>query len=100
MHDASPQLNVIQRVGNPLGTAVIAVVLQTKLAALSAHGRVATPAAIAQAFDETYRWVVLMLVVALIPATVLWRVERRLRWRDKRPTLPTSPWWRPSCDDR
>jgi EmrB/QacA subfamily drug resistance transporter len=79
VHDASPQLNVIQRVGGSLGTAVIAVVLQTKLAALSAHGRVATPGAIAQAFDETYRWVVLMLFVALIPATVLWRVERRLR---------------------
>jgi hypothetical protein len=79
VHDASPQLNVIQRVGGSLGTAIIAVVLQTKLAALSAHGRVASASATAQAFNETYRWVVLMLVLAIIPATVLWRVERRLR---------------------
>ena len=32
VNDASPQLNVIQRVGGSLGTAVIAVVLQNKLA--------------------------------------------------------------------
>ena len=31
VNDASPQLNVIQRVGGSLGTAIIAVVLQANL---------------------------------------------------------------------
>jgi EmrB/QacA subfamily drug resistance transporter len=79
VHDASPQLNVIQRIGGSLGTAVIAVVLQTRLTADAAHGQVATSTAIATSFDESYRWVIFMLFLALIPATFLWRVERRLR---------------------
>jgi hypothetical protein len=81
VNDASPQLNVIQRVGGSLGTAIIAVVLQTHLAHLpgagTRHGP--TAAAIASSFAQTYRWVILMSIVALIPATVLWRVERQLR---------------------
>jgi uncharacterized membrane protein YjgN (DUF898 family) len=81
VNDASPQLNVIQRVGGSLGTAIIAVVLQTKLAHLpganTKHG--ATASAIAASFAQTYRWVILMSILALIPAAVLWRVERQLR---------------------
>ncbi len=81
VNDASPQLNVIQRVGGSLGTAIIAVVLQTKLSHLpganTRHGASAT--AIAASFAETYRWVILISILALIPATVLWRVERQLR---------------------
>ncbi len=74
VNDASPQLNVIQRVGGSLGTAVIAVVLQTELSHSSGSAT-----ATAAAFAHTYQWVILMSVLALIPATVLWRVERRLR---------------------
>ena len=55
VNDASPQLNVIQRVGGSLGTAVIAVVLQTNLTHLAARPR-ANGTAIA--FAQTYRWVV------------------------------------------
>ncbi len=81
VNDASPQLNVIQRVGGSLGTAIIAVVLQTKLSHLpganTRHGATAT--AIAASFAQTYRWVILMSLLALIPAAVLWRVERQLR---------------------
>jgi len=77
VNDASPQMNVIQRVGGTLGTAVIAVVLQSNLAHTAGAG--ANPAASAAAFADTYRWVILMTAVALIPATVLWRVERQLR---------------------
>jgi Na+/melibiose symporter-like transporter len=81
VNDASPQLNVIQRVGGSLGTAIIAVVLQTKLAHLpganTKHG--ATASAIATSFAQTYQWVILMSILAIIPATVLWRVERQLR---------------------
>jgi EmrB/QacA subfamily drug resistance transporter len=81
VNDASPQLNVIQRVGGTLGTAIVAVVLQTKLAHVpgAGTGRYTDPTAVAGAFAETYRWVILITVLALIPAAVLWRVERRLR---------------------
>jgi hypothetical protein len=75
--DASPQLNVIQRVGGSLGTAVIAVVLQSELTG-AAHGRHSRlgPAAVASAFDRTYLWVIGMTVLASVPGFVLWRVER------------------------
>ena len=74
INDASPQINVIQRVGGTLGTAVIAVILQDKLVHLGAH---ASPTAIAGAFGQTYAWVIGMSVVALVPAVFLWRIERR-----------------------
>jgi EmrB/QacA subfamily drug resistance transporter len=73
INDASPQINVIQRVGGSLGTAVIAVVLQDKLTHL---GTSPSSSATAGAFAQTYWWVVAMTVLALIPAAVLWRVER------------------------
>jgi EmrB/QacA subfamily drug resistance transporter len=82
--DASPQLNVIQRVGGSLGTAVIAVVLQTKLAhADSGLGAPATAHvasnAVAASFAQTY-WVVIILTLAsLAPTVALWRLERRTR---------------------
>jgi EmrB/QacA subfamily drug resistance transporter len=76
INEASPQLNVIQRIGGTLGTAVVAVVLQDKLSRLGSHG---TPAAIAAAFAHTYEWVIAMTLVALIPAVFLWRIERRTR---------------------
>jgi hypothetical protein len=72
--DASPQLNVVQRVGGSLGTAVITVVLQRKLLHLGAHP---TANATAAAFAHTYVWVVVLSLAALIPAAFLWRLERR-----------------------
>lgn len=78
--DASPQLNVIQRVGGSLGTAVIAVVLQSKLVHAAAQGGGhASPLGMARAFDQTYIWVIAMAALACIPGIILWRVERRLR---------------------
>ena len=81
VNDASPQLNVIQRVGGSLGTAVIAVVLQTKLNHAGANlGSVATHAAsgaVAASFAQTYWWVIILTAASLIPTIVLWRVERR-----------------------
>jgi EmrB/QacA subfamily drug resistance transporter len=81
VNDASPQINVIQRVGGTLGTAIIAVVLQNKLVHVpgGATGTYTDPTAVAAAFGDTYQWVILITVLALIPATVLWRVERQLR---------------------
>jgi hypothetical protein len=76
INDASPQINVTQRVGGSLGTAVIAVILQDKLTHLGPH---ASPNAIASAFAQTYAWVIGMSLVALIPALFLWRIERQAR---------------------
>ncbi len=81
VNDASPQMNVIQRVGGALGTAIIAVVLQNKLVHVpgASTGTYTSPTAVAAAFADTYRWVILITALALIPATVLWQVERQLR---------------------
>ncbi len=84
INDASPQLNVIQRVGGSLGTAIIAVVLQTNLTHLSAP---ASPAAIANAFAQTYAWVLGLGIIALIPAVAMWRVERRARFAPEEPEM-------------
>lgn len=81
--DASPQLNVIQRVGGSLGTAVIAVVLQLNLVHTSGH-----PAAVAQAFDRTYLWVIAMTLLSCIPGVVLWRVERRMHRSGVKTAIP------------
>ncbi|MBV9659705.1 MAG: multidrug efflux MFS transporter [Acidimicrobiales bacterium] len=80
VRDASPQINVIQRIGGSFGTAIVAVVLQSKLlhAATRAGSRHPSPHAVAASFAQTYQWILLMYLLALIPATVLWRVERRL----------------------
>ncbi len=80
VNDASPQLNVIQRVGGSLGTAVIAVVLQKNLAQVSTTltGHAAANA-VAACFAQTYWWVIGLSIVALVPAVILWRVERRAR---------------------
>jgi EmrB/QacA subfamily drug resistance transporter len=80
VNDASPQLNVIQRVGGSLGTAVIAVILQQKLSRVSTHltGHAAANA-VAASFAQTYWWVIGLSIVALAPAVILWRVERRAR---------------------
>src|SRR6476661_1727510 len=73
---ATPQLNVLQRVGGSIGTALLTVVLQHGLTS-SAH----TPAAAAQAFGQTYLWVLLLTAVAAIPAFVLARAESAQRER-------------------
>jgi NADH:ubiquinone oxidoreductase subunit 6 (subunit J) len=79
INDASPQLNVLQRIGGSLGTAVIAVILQEKLTRLSAHTAHPSVNAVAASFAQTYWWVIGLTIVSLIPSIVLWRIERRLR---------------------
>jgi EmrB/QacA subfamily drug resistance transporter len=68
---AAPQLNVLQRVGGSIGTALLTVVLQ--------HGLTNGPhtaAAAADAFGQTYLWVLALTAVAIAPAVVLARTER------------------------
>jgi EmrB/QacA subfamily drug resistance transporter len=68
---ATPQLNVLQRVGGSIGTALLTVVLQQSLAN-APH----TAAGAAGAFGHTYLWVLALTAVAIAPAIVLARAER------------------------
>ncbi len=67
LSDATPQLNVLQRIGGAIGTAVLAVVLQRA----SGHA-ILKPAS---AFDQAYWWSLGIAVVSLIPCLVLLRAE-------------------------
>ncbi|HEX4281666.1 MAG TPA: DHA2 family efflux MFS transporter permease subunit [Solirubrobacteraceae bacterium] len=80
---ATPQLNVIQRVGGSIGTAILAVVLQRSL--VGAHG----PSEAAAAYGTAF-WVAAGLTAAaIIPCVILMRAERRAR-AAKRATTEAS----------
>ncbi|HTZ86706.1 MAG TPA: MDR family MFS transporter [Solirubrobacteraceae bacterium] len=67
LSDATPQLNVLQRVGGAIGTAVLAVVLQRA----TGHALSKPPGA----FQDAYWWSVGICVLSLIPCFVLMRAE-------------------------
>ncbi len=69
LSDATPQLNVLQRIGGAIGTAVLAVVLQR--ASAGAH----TATHLAHAFDKAYWGSVGIAALSLIPCVVLLRAE-------------------------
>jgi EmrB/QacA subfamily drug resistance transporter len=69
LSDATPQMNVLQRVGGAIGTAVLAVVLQRASAGAS------TPSELAGAFATANWWGLAIVVVSLVPVTVLLRAE-------------------------
>jgi EmrB/QacA subfamily drug resistance transporter len=71
--DATPQLNVLSRVGGSLGTALLAVVLQRALVGAN------TPAAQASAYGTAFWASAALTAVAVVPALVLLRAERRAR---------------------
>lgn len=71
--DATPQLNVLQRVGGAIGTAVLSVVLDGRLR----HRP--TPAGQADAFGTTFLWVLGITVAAAVPTVVLARAEWHAR---------------------
>ncbi|MDP9135468.1 MAG: DHA2 family efflux MFS transporter permease subunit [Actinomycetota bacterium] len=86
---ATSALNVLQRIGGSLGTALLAVVLQGQVSdRLGGTGggvlerlpadvreRVADP--LAAAFASTFWWAVGMSVLALVPATILALTQRQ-----------------------
>jgi uncharacterized transporter YbjL len=93
---ATPMLNVLQRVGGSLGVAVLTVLLQnsitSNLGGVAGAGgdaasggslpdavreRVADP--LGAAFAHAYTWSLVGILVALVPALVLMREERRAR---------------------
>jgi MFS family permease len=71
--DATPQLNVLQRVGGSIGTALLAVVPQREL--IGAH----TIAAAADAYGTAF-WVSgAITALAIVPCVILLRAERAAR---------------------
>ncbi len=71
---ATSALNVLQRIGGSIGTALLAVILQGEIAE---RGPGAAP--LADAFAATFWWAVVVSVAALIPATILALTQRRER---------------------
>ena len=69
LSDATPQLNVLQRIGGAIGTAILAVVLQR--AGAHAHTLTAAAGAFGTAFWGSFA----MCVLSLIPCLVLLRAE-------------------------
>jgi EmrB/QacA subfamily drug resistance transporter len=71
--DATPQLNVLQRVGGSLGVAALAVVLQRALAsATSLHEQAA-------AYGTAFWWSTTFTAAAIVPCLLLVRAERAAR---------------------
>jgi EmrB/QacA subfamily drug resistance transporter len=70
---ATPQLNVLNRIGGSVGTTILAVVLAN--AERHAH----SPAAAAHAYGTAFWWSVGMAALAVIPCVVLMRAEKNAR---------------------
>ena len=92
--DAAPQLNVLQRVGGSIGTAVLAVVLQRALA-----GAI-SPSEMAAAFGTAFWWTTGITAIAIVPCFLLMRAERAAkrdaladadRRRSRRARMTTRP---------
>ncbi len=72
LSDATPQINVLMRLGGAIGTAILAVILQR--AGAGVHH--ASPASLASAFQAAY-WAALgIALLSLIPCVMLLRAER------------------------
>jgi EmrB/QacA subfamily drug resistance transporter len=76
LSDATPQMNVLQRVGGSIGTAVLAVVLQR---AIISAGRPPTAAGVAGAYATAFWWSLGIAAVAIVPCVLLTVAERRIR---------------------
>jgi EmrB/QacA subfamily drug resistance transporter len=75
--DATPQLNVLQRVGGSIGTAVLAVVLQRAL--VGAH----TLSAAASGYGTAFWASAGLSALAIIPCVILMAAERSARKRQQ-----------------
>ncbi|HEV7943473.1 MAG TPA: DHA2 family efflux MFS transporter permease subunit [Solirubrobacteraceae bacterium] len=105
--DATPQMNVLQRVGGAIGTAILAVVLQRASVGAVATGNAIKHAAspeqaaalhatlsqqLASAFDTSYWWAFGIAVLSLVPCVFLLRVERPPQAeRAEEPPLEAAP---------
>jgi EmrB/QacA subfamily drug resistance transporter len=84
LSDATPQLNVLQRVGGSIGIAVLAVVLQRSL--VGAHSLEAA----ANAYGSAFWWATGLTAVAFVPCIILIRAERKARHRSAAATAEES----------
>ncbi len=73
LSDATPQLNVLQRIGGSIGIAVLAVVLQRSL--VGAHSLQDAAAA----YGSAFWWATGLTAVAFVPCVILIRAERKAR---------------------
>jgi hypothetical protein len=73
LSDATPQLNVLQRVGGSIGTAVLAVVLQRALIGANTIG------AQASAYGTAFWFSAGLTALAIVPCIILLRTERMAR---------------------
>jgi EmrB/QacA subfamily drug resistance transporter len=73
LSDATPQLNVLQRIGGSIGTAVLAVVLQRSLVGATGLEDAA------HAFGTAFWWSLGLTAIAIVPCIVLVRAERKAR---------------------
>ena len=100
---ATGALNVVQRVGGSMGTALLAVVLQHELThavgvaggglgALSGAFPARSAAVVASAFGSTFWWSVGASLLALIPAALLAITQRRERAMTPPPPTRGSTW--------
>jgi hypothetical protein len=84
LSDATPQLNVLQRVGGSIGTAVLAVVLQRAL--IGVHTNAGAAAAYGTAF-----WASAVLSgLAIVPCILLLRAERAARSESRAEAAPAG----------
>ncbi|MFJ9903597.1 DHA2 family efflux MFS transporter permease subunit [Streptomyces sp. NPDC101152] len=74
INDASPQLNMLQRIGGSMGTALFVVVLQQHLN--SAGARVSAQAS---GFGTTFVWVLATSALATVPPVLMTALERRAK---------------------
>jgi MFS family permease len=89
LSDATPQMNVLQRLGGSIGTAVLAVVLQR---ALIAAPHPLTQDGAAGAYSTAFWWSFGITAVAIVPSIVLLRAERHARARTRSASLgETAP---------
>ncbi|RNI24388.1 DHA2 family efflux MFS transporter permease subunit [Flexivirga caeni] len=72
---ATPQLNVLQRVGGAIGTAVLTVILTNQLR----HHP--TPTGQASGFGTTFLWVLAITIAATVPTILLTHTEHHSRRR-------------------
>ena len=72
---ATPQLNVLNRVGGSIGVAILAVVLQRSM--VGAH----PASAAAAAYGTAFWWSAGLTALAIIPCVILTRAEHNTRAR-------------------
>ncbi|WP_225724893.1 MULTISPECIES: DHA2 family efflux MFS transporter permease subunit [unclassified Nocardia] len=80
--DATPQLNIMQRLGGSIGTAVFVIILDKSL-----RDNGIQPADQAAAFGATFAWVLAAAVLATLPTIVMAVLERRAKRADSGATL-------------